>query len=145
MSNSLYLLNAIGKSGLRKGCFRSILNNPFKKLHYNSNKFNTNSLKTQTNLKYVLTGSTLIGGFGYLSYKKSYDDEIDFIKSKIKEFLDNISNSFIVHCESNIKQNRTSHYEETIGVENKKDKSKKTTRSIGTSFLSYCIKKKFIS
>nr|APD26531.1 ATP-binding cassette transporter subfamily B member 8 protein [Brachionus koreanus] len=70
-----------------------------------------------------LSGLVVSSGIGYIGWNE-FDKyhHIEFLKKKIKEFLDLIQNSFIVQCDSNVKQNRTAFYEETIGLDAKNKK-----------------------
>lgn len=69
------------------------------------------------------SGLVVTAGIGYVAWNKFENyQQIEFLKKKIKEFLDSIQKSFIVLCESDVKQNRTAFYEETIGLDEKNKK-----------------------
>nr|QUF59443.1 ATP-binding cassette transporter Abcb8 [Brachionus angularis] len=111
-----------------------------KNLNFQIRNFKTYkpSLKPQKH-QYLLTGTTLLSGFGLVAY----NNDLENLKQKLKEYLDILKSRFRAEFEAKAKQNRTAHYEETIGLEKKSKKSKKEDSFDWYEFFKLLYKEKF--
>lgn len=135
MSPSFLLLNNALKSSSQKYIKSVVARNLSSKVIFRPSPKNR--------IKYGLAGITLTSGIAVLVCKNvSYNRELEYLKQKIQEFLDCFKGSFIVECEEKVKQNRTAHYEETIGTDTIKRKSKQESFD-WTEFLKLVWKEKF--
>nr|QNH67936.1 ATP-binding cassette transporter subfamily B member 8 [Brachionus plicatilis] len=118
MSLGLLLLKKIGQNSSRR-CINSFV--------FNQRSFFSSIIKPRVSALKQIRNKAGIGlvtaGFGYVAWNEfeSYQ-QIEFLKRKIQEFLDCIGDSFRVQCDSEIKQNRTAFYEQTIGLDKNKKK-----------------------
>lgn len=119
----------LAKKLVKNSCHRCINSNLISQRQFFSSTvrarlFRSNRLKSKICIGF--SGFIVTSAVGYISlnqienYKK-FDELID----KINEFLNCIGNSLIVNCDSELKQNRTAFYEETINFDtNGKQKEK---------------------
>lgn len=145
MSNTLFLINTLGKCAFRKAGLKSVFKNPIRKFHSSKIPSNLNLKSQATSIKYLLTGGSILGGLGFGYQALSKKNEIEYLKEKLKELLEYLAGNLIVYCEAkpSSKQNRTAHYEETIRTEGKKGKKEKSDSFDWIEFLKLIYKEKF--